>query len=88
MSSEFGSLAWWQSWLIEARTCLSHPISPVVLPEQSAYEKFIESPFQRGTLSPFVCRYLTVYAKYAGRAKCVRLQDLPPCETVDNAFIS
>ena len=66
MSSEFGSLFWWQSWFIEARPCLFYPISPMFLPEQSAYEKFIQSPFQRGGLSSFICHYLVAYANLLG----------------------
>lgn len=70
------------------RPHFSHPGSPVVLPEQSAYEKFIKSPFQRGRLSHFICHCVTGYAKHAGKSQCADLLVSPPPGTVDISFIS
>lgn len=77
------SVPWGQSpWLVAelvsgSQTLPFHPKSPMVLPEQSAYEPFINSLFQRGTLSHFMCHYLLAYAEHAGRPKCVGLQVAP-----------
>lgn len=64
------------------------PVFPLVLPEQSAYEKFIQSLFHWGRLSHFICHCLIASAKHAGRPKCVGLGFPLPCETVDISFIS
>lgn len=64
------------------------PKFPLVLPEQSAYEKFIQSLFHWGRLSHFICHYLIAYGKHAGRPKCVGLGFPLPFETVDISFIS